>query len=65
MANFLKITDSPDVEVILDVDKIERIKRTATSNVIYMGGTSFRVSDEAYEKIRERIFNPFGSSRKT
>lgn len=28
MANFLKITDRSDIEVIIDVDKIEQLKKT-------------------------------------
>lgn len=65
MSNFLKIIDLPDCEVIIDVDKVELLKRTATYNVVYIGGRDIQVSDEAYEKIKERMLNPFGRPRKT
>lgn len=65
MSNFMKIIDLPDCEVIIDVDKVELLKRTATYNVVYIGGRGIQVSDEAYEKIKERMLNPFGRPRKT
>lgn len=65
MANFLKIIDTPDLEVIIDTDKVDLLRKTPTYNVIYIGGTEFQISDDAYEKIKERIFHPFGTPHKT
>lgn len=65
MANFLKITDHSDIEVIIDVDKIEMLIRRATYNTIYIGGRDFQVSDDEFEKLKERIFHPFGKPHKT
>ena len=65
MANFLKIIDLPDCEVIIDVDKILWIERLPSSYKICFGGEGITISAEAYEKIKERMLNPFGRPRKT
>ncbi len=65
MANFLKITLIPDAEFIIDVDKIEWMSRICSKNIIKIGGDEMLVTDNAYEKIKERIFHPFGTPHKT
>lgn len=65
MANFLKITDRSDIEVIINVDKIEMLIRRATYNTIYLNGGEIQINDETYEKIKERILHPYGKTRKT
>ena len=60
MADFLKLKETPDSELIVDVDKIAVLKKTGTSHFMYINGGDWYIDAEAYEKIKERMLHPYG-----
>lgn len=55
MARFIPLHSDKDCEFIIDLDKIELIKKTATYCVLYIGGIDFEISLEEYEQVKSLL----------
>lgn len=65
MANFFKIKETPDTELIINIDKIKMMQKTPTLCKIWVGDEWFCPKEEVYEQIKKYIFDPFDRNRTT